>query len=78
MYCGLSVKINMRETPYKGRILFVFVSVCVVGKNPNTPNWSTIADDAITWSSPTPYSLYNFKLVVMSGRILQDLFSKRV
>ena len=32
------------------RILFAFVSTCVVGKNPNTPNWSSMADDAITQS----------------------------
>ena len=46
MYCGLSVKIDMRETPNKkhtrkdrGHILFAFVSACVVGKNLNTPTW---------------------------------------
>ena len=32
-----------------GNILFMFVSVWVVGKDPNTPNWSSMADDAITW-----------------------------
>ena len=31
-----------------GRILFVRVSACVVGKNPNTPNLSPMADEAIT------------------------------
>ena len=31
-----------------GRILFVFVSACVDGKTLNTPNWSSMADDAIT------------------------------
>ena len=30
-------------------ILFVFVSTCMVSKNLNTPNWSSMADDAITW-----------------------------
>ena len=34
-----------------GRILFVFASMCVVGKNPNTPTWRTMADDTITWDS---------------------------
>ena len=29
----------------RGRIFFAFVSACVVGKNPNTPNWSSLADD---------------------------------
>ena len=35
----------------RGCILFVLVSVCVVGKNPNTPNWSSMADDAIAQGS---------------------------
>ena len=30
---------------------FVFVSMCVVSKYPNTPNWSSLADEAITWGS---------------------------
>ena len=30
-----------------GSILFAFVSACVVNKNLNTPNWSSMADDAI-------------------------------
>ena len=34
----------------RGRIMLVFVSACVVGKNLNTPNWSSMADDAITQS----------------------------
>ena len=28
--------------------LFAFVFTCVVGNNRNTPNWSSIADSAIT------------------------------
>ena len=32
-----------------GRILFVFVSMCLVGKNLNIPSWSSMAVDAITW-----------------------------
>ena len=28
--------------------LFVFISACVIAKDPNTPNWSSMADDAIT------------------------------
>ena len=42
MYCGLSVKINTCETPHgawRSWTGFVFISACVVGKNPNTPNW---------------------------------------
>ena len=35
----------------RGHILFAFVSTFVVGKNPNTPNWSSMADNAITWGS---------------------------
>ena len=50
MYRGLSVKLNTRETPQEdhGSILFVFVSTCVVGKNPNTLNLSHMTDDTIT------------------------------
>ena len=33
------------------RIYFVFAFACVVGKNPNTPKLSPIADDAITRGS---------------------------
>ena len=32
----------------RGRILFAFVSTCVVGKNQNIPNGSSMDDDAIT------------------------------
>ena len=53
MYSNLSVKINpvKRRTGRKdcGRVLFAFVSGCVVGKTPNTPNWGSMADNAITW-----------------------------
>ena len=28
-----------------------YVSACVLCKNPNTPNWSSMADDNITWGS---------------------------
>ena len=52
MHCGLRVKTKMRKCHMAhkdcGRILFAFVSKCVVGKEPNTPNWSLMADDAIT------------------------------
>ena len=51
MCCGLSVKINMRMArKVRGHILFAFVSACVVGKNQNTPNLSSMANDAITRS----------------------------
>ena len=33
----------------RGRILFVFISMCVVGINPTTPNWSSMVVDAIKW-----------------------------
>ena len=52
MYCNLSVELNMREMPHGVRrswahFVFAFVSVCVVGKNPNTPQFEPMADDAI-------------------------------
>ena len=40
MYCGQSVKVKIVK-----RRTFAFVFTCVVGKN---PNWSSMADDAIT------------------------------
>ena len=48
------MKINIRAKRRtartdRGRILFAFVSSCVGGTNPNTPNWSSMAEDAITW-----------------------------
>ena len=52
IYFGLSVKMNTwkRHTAHEdcGCICFAFVSACVDSKNPNTPNLSPIADDAIT------------------------------
>ena len=48
MFCGLSMEENMAREDC-GRILFVLVSVCLVSKNPNTPNWSHMADGPITW-----------------------------
>ena len=51
MYCGLNMKINMREKSHGTKIVYAFFCVCfrvcVVGKNPNTPNLSPMADDAI-------------------------------
>ena len=32
----------------RGRICFACAFACVVGKNPKTPNLSSMADDAIT------------------------------
>ena len=32
----------------RGHILIVFVPAYVVGKNLNTPNWSSMSDDVIT------------------------------
>ena len=32
----------------RGCILFAFLCVCVVSKYLSTPNWSSMADDAIT------------------------------
>ena len=57
MYCDLSMKINTHEMPHGARrswkhfVCIVFVSACVVGKNSNTPTWSSMADNAITWGS---------------------------
>ena len=52
MNCCLNIKINMRETPHgvqrSWRILFAFVCMCVVSKNTKFPNWSSIADNAVT------------------------------
>ena len=50
MCCGLSMKINMCETPYGSQRSWThaFVSTCVVVKNPNSPNWCSMADDSIT------------------------------
>ena len=52
MYCALSVKITRVkcDTVHEDcwSVLFAFVPKCVVGKNPITPNWSSLADDAIT------------------------------
>ena len=31
-----------------GHILFAFVAICVVGKDLNISNWSSVADDTIT------------------------------
>ena len=56
MYCGLSVKINMHETPHGMQRLWThFVCVCfyVCGeqKPEYPPNLSPMADDAINWGS---------------------------
>ena len=49
IYCGLSVKINMRKTLREdcGRICFAFIFACGRQK-PEDPNLSPMADDAIT------------------------------
>ena len=49
-YCGLSVKTAVRKTPQGvQKIVDSFVlHLCVVSKNPKTPNLSPMADDAIT------------------------------
>ena len=49
MYCNLGAKKKRpKAREDHGLILFVFASACVVGKNPNTPNWSSMADNTIT------------------------------
>ena len=59
VYVLQSKRADKRETPHGAQIswthfLCVFFT-CVVGKNPNTPYWSSMADDVITrgntWSS---------------------------
>ena len=48
MYCSLGVNINTRETPHAAQRSWMhFVYVCMVGKNPNTVNCSSTADNAI-------------------------------
>ena len=55
IYCGLSVKINLRKIPHGARrswaYFFAFVFACVVGKNPKIPNLSPMADNATTQGS---------------------------
>ena len=52
MYCGLSMKINTCErAKIVDGVLFAFVSSCVIVINPNAPNWSSMADNAITRGS---------------------------
>ena len=71
MYCGLSMKINMSETPTArddhGRILLTFVSACVVGKNRNTPNLSPMADNAITRGG-TVYEVWDLPCISVQNR----------
>ena len=74
-HCGLSKKINMLEKAQglqdkladRGRKLFVFVFECVVYKDPNAPNESSMADDAITWGQ--------YRWSRISGLNLRDLHS---
>ena len=50
-YYGLRVETNTREMPYGVQRLFricLHLFLRVVGINPNTPNLSPTADDAIT------------------------------
>ena len=57
IHSGLGIKINTRKKPHRmqgmhedsGHILFAFISAWVVSKDLNTPNWTSMADDAITW-----------------------------
>ena len=54
MYCGLSVKTHAKGCAGRKdheRICFAFAFACVVGKNLKTPNWSPMAEDAITRGS---------------------------
>ena len=52
IYWGLSMKITMRKTWHVAQRswthLLCFVFLCVVSKNPKTPNSCPMADDAIT------------------------------
>ena len=53
IYCSLSVKINPQNIARHAKIVNIFVlclilCVCVVGKNPKTPNLSPMTDDVIT------------------------------
>ena len=57
-----------------GRILFALVSTCVVGKNPNTPNWSSMADDAITQSGIGVLGSFFFHICAISTTILVHFY----
>ena len=42
--------------------LFTFISVCVVDKNPNTPDYSSVTDDTITLGGWAVYNVWDFPL----------------
>ena len=58
-----------------GPILFAIVSACVVGKNQNIPNWSSMADDAITQGGievlGSPFSICGLHMNCAIEMILQ-------
>ena len=69
IYYSLSMKIyrvkHHMACKDRGCILFVFVSACMVGKNPYIPNWSAMADDSITQGDDigvlgSPFYIYGF------------------
>ena len=50
-----------------GRILFAFISMCVIGKDMNTPNWSSMTDDTITWEWGTGCLEQGFSMIFLVG-----------
>ena len=67
IYCGLSMKINPRKShkvhktnAYHAYVrkswahLLAFVFTCVVDKDPNTSNWSSMDDDTIRGNGQKP------------------------
>ena len=78
MYCGLSVKKNMHETPHSVRRswahLFAFVSACVVSKNLNTSNWSSSCEKPTYLDSTYPCITYWSTLGHLHQYILRKCF----
>ena len=56
----------------RGHILFAFVSACVVGKNLNIPNWSSVADNAITQGGTKEFwDLWSISVVFIKIKLLK-------
>lgn len=47
IHCNLSVKKRRMVCEDLGGILFVLVSTCVISKNMNIPNWSSMTENTI-------------------------------
>ena len=78
MYCGLSVKINTCETLHgtrKSWTHFDSVSACVVGKNPNNHNRSSMADNAITRGSIRVLGSLSISVALWNKAVLEPRVS---